>query len=272
MKKGTFAAVLIVLVALCALAYADGWVESWYDGLPDSDYYTSHAGWYNSYTDAYNGSRWDEVKVISRNASIWGSAKTGSSRIASVNNGEILEVVLNEDYRPTKKNGFYYVDYDGRRGWINQDYVAYAPLEIVLMEGNVPAYCAPTKESKRVGSLDKLTRYTVIGFYYDFYIINLRNAAAYVPMSVQCYDSNFEQQMYEVNYGGVSGQITRKTKVRTGPDDRYNEAGTLNGGRNVRVYGRISDWYAIGFEVGSDEVIAYVSVYDVQLDGVLGNG
>ena len=50
-------------------------------------------------------------------------------------------------------------------------------LEIVLMESNVPAYVAPDRNAKKVGSLSKMTRYRVIGFYDDYYIVSFRGAA-----------------------------------------------------------------------------------------------
>lgn len=50
-------------------------------------------------------------------------------------------------------------------------------LEIVLEESNVPAYIAPDARSKKVGSLSKMTRYRVIGFYDDYYIVSFRGAA-----------------------------------------------------------------------------------------------
>ena len=60
----------------------------------------------------------------------------------------------------------------GKTGWVNAAYVVRNKLEIVLMESNVPAYVAPDRNAKKVGSLSKMTRYRVIGFYDDYYIVS----------------------------------------------------------------------------------------------------
>ena len=64
-------------------------------------------------------------------------------------------------------------------GWINQNYIVSNYLTLTLRKSNVPAYCAPSRETKIVGSLPKYTQLIVIGMWDDFYIVSLRNASAW---------------------------------------------------------------------------------------------
>ena len=71
---------------------------------------------------------------------------------------KVIHRALDGGYEPVMQNNFYQVDYKGKTGWVNAAYVVRNTLEIVLMESNVPAYVAPDRNAKKVGSLSKMTR------------------------------------------------------------------------------------------------------------------
>lgn len=203
------------------------------------------------------------VRVISKSATVWREARTGSSKIGSVGNGETLECVVDANgYSVTPVNGFYPVWYKGQYGYINKNYVVLAPFEIVLMESNVPAYCAPTSEAKLVGSLSKHTRYTVLGFYGDYYIINLRQAAAFVRMNTEHYDTHFERLFY--NSMARSGVTTVKTAMRTGPGENYAKIEDVPAGYAFDAYAYIGGWYVVRYTTKSDSFYAFLRAWDVQ--------
>ncbi|MFQ9805948.1 MAG: SH3 domain-containing protein [Christensenellales bacterium] len=110
-------------------------------------------------------------------------AQHGQQKLGSVSYGESLTGVSSDGGNNVAMDrNFYEVEYNGRQGWVGASYVVRNTLEIVLMESNVPAYIAPDARSKKVGSLSKMTRYRVIGFYDDYYIVSFRGAAcAYIP-------------------------------------------------------------------------------------------
>lgn len=252
MKVKWFAALVILMTCLlfvCGCADGEGqWLRSRFNNYIQL---ASHVGEYDGWLDisGLGGVTLREgisVRVISRNASVWAQPRTNSKKLGTVKNGEDLacEITMwNNTAVPVLENGFYAVSYKGNTGWINEAYVVYAPYEIVLMEGNVPAFCAPDLSSKRVGSLNKLTRYTVLGFCEGFYVINLREAAAYVPMSVAHYDSDLER----LYHGGMEATavVAKKTVMRTGPGNEYASVRDLKAGQKLSCLDEIEGWYLI---------------------------
>lgn len=242
----------IAAIALCALmlmgacALADGeWV---YSNSHGDIQLAAYAGRYDGWVDiaGYGGVTAGDatsVRIVSRNASVWSKPRTNSTKLGSAQHGEKLTGVLDGYGNVVEQDGFYAVRYKNREGWGNSAYAVLAPLEIVLMQGNVPAYCAPDRASKRVGSLNKLTRYTVLGFYDDFYVVSLREAAAFIPMSVRHYDSTFERY-YHAGWSG-RGQTTCKTTVRTGPGDDYASVRDISGGHSFQYMDVIDGWCLI---------------------------
>ena len=276
MKK----AICFLLLMMCAAgAMADGqraWVRSAVYG------YTAFA----SYADEYDGYRSVDglggvtsadpfyLRVISKSASVWSEPRSNSKKLASVSHGELLmcrDAESADDIR--MENGFFAVEYktgsksaEWKPGWVNSDYVVRNTLEIVLMESNVPAYIAPDTASKKVGSLAKFTRCQVIGFYDDFYIINLRGAAAaFIPMDVRHYDNCFEGSYRQSpTFEGVT---TRKTGVRTGPGSDYPEAYTLKAGKTFDCLDQIDGYYMMLDE--DSGAFVFIDGEDAEVDGWL---
>lgn len=203
------------------------------------------------------------VRVISKSATVWTQPRTGSSKLGSVEHGTELDCVLDANgYSITPVSGFYPVWYKGQYGYINDDYVVLAPYEIVLMESNVPAYCAPTTGAKKVGSLSKHTRYTVLGFYGDYYIISLRQAAAFVPMDVAHYDTHFERLFEHAT--PKTGITTVKTALRTGPGENYAKVQDINAGYVFESYAYLGGWYVVRHTTKTDTFYAFLRSWDVK--------
>ena len=268
---------LAMMVWLAAGALADGMIRSpWvyssiYGDLPLAGY----VGEYDGYVcvDGMGGVAGADpvyLTVISKSASIWSEPRTNSKKLGSASHGDRL---LGYDYTDradvVMHDGFYAVDYKGSLGWVNADYVVRNTLEIVLMESNVPAYIAPDVRSKKVGSLSKLTRYRVIGIYDDFYIVNLRGAAAaYIPMSVRHYDSLYEfTRRQSPSY---KGRANVKTALRTGPGEDYAQADTLQAGAQFDCIDRVDGWYMLVYTgAGTDGgAYVYVDAADVTVNGL----
>jgi hypothetical protein len=204
------------------------------------------------------------LRVISKSATLWSQPRTNSPKLATVQHGEALRGIPADGTSvPTDAYGFYPAEYKGKRGYINADYVVLAPLEIVLMESNVPAYCAPDTSAKKVGSLSKLTRYPVLGFWGDYYIISLRQAAAFVPMDVAHYDSTFEALLADSPWR--SGVTNQATTLRAGPGSGYASVKDVNVGYELDAGAYIDGWYAITYRTGEGSALVYVSAADVTL-------
>ena len=252
MKKWIAIMLMTMLCLSAAAALADGNGKWLYSSLNGWVQLTSYAGGFDGYVsvDGYGGvSAADAytVTVISKNASIWAEPRTNSKKLASAAHGTgLLCRSWDGGESLIYENGFYAVEYKGQDGWINEDYVVLNDLTITLLESNVPAYIAPDTSSKKVGSLSKLTSYRVIGFYDDFYIVNLRDAAAaFIPMSVMHRDNTFDRDYHGGGGFRWNAVTTGKVALRTGPGSKYPEIRTLKAGEKVVVMDVIDDWYMI---------------------------
>lgn len=259
---------LAIALFICAPALAAGgktWVNSSANGaIPLASYVGDYDGWVD--IAGFGGiTAADSIKVaiVSRNASVWAQPRTNSTKLGTAQHGEELPGNADGNGRIAMRDGFYSVTYKGKQGWVNSAYAVVAPLEIVLMEGNVPAYCAPDRRAKRVGSLNKLTRYTVLGFYDDFYVVSLREAAAFIPMSVKHYDTTFERY-YHASLSG-RGKTVRKTAMRCGPGHDYASAGDMGAGKGFTFFDVINGWCLLHDD--STNCFVYIDADDTDIQG-----
>ena len=122
-------------------------------------------------------------------------------------------------------------------------------LHIVRHADFIPAEFLPTFNSvvieRYMHHIPGLSDHFVY-FNDDFYIINLRDAAAaYIPMSVRHRDNTFDRNYHGGGGYRREGTTYGKTTLRTGPGSRYPEMGTLKAGATVMVYDVIDDWYMV---------------------------
>ena len=264
MKEKVLAWLLAAMMMLGATALADG--GGWHNSRSfGSIQFANYTGWSDGYqsVDGFGGVTAADpyyLTVISKSASIWSEPSTGSKKLGSVSYGDsLLGVSSDGGYNVTMDHNFYQVEYKGKKGWVGATYVVRNTLEIVLMESNVPAYIAPDARSKKVGSLSKMTRYRVIGFYDDYYIVSFRGAAcAYIPKSAAHYDTTFsEMYTWKPTHFGT---VEYDTKLRTGPDDSYPEIKEMNAGTDVTCVDEIDGWYMICYsgKGAEGEVYAFI--------------
>lgn len=253
MKRVWAAALALAMVLTLTAALADGGDHGYASRTRGWGTFALYAGDYDGYelVDGLGVSDVDAVTVISKSASVWEQPKTNSGKLGTAKHGEKLKTVSSDGAaNALNENGFYAVRYNNRQGWINAAYVVRNTLEITLMESNVPAFIAPDRTSKKVGSLAKQTSYRVVGFYDDFYIVNLRDAAvAYIPMSVAHYDNCFSEKY---SSSKPLGRLTVQsgTSLRTGPGSRYAEIRKLSAGAQLDVYDMIDGFYLVEDEKG----------------------
>jgi len=281
MKKRWILLVLAILLLMQAAALADGlhldYIKTHHSALyGEAMRFQSYAYDYPGYVRAdgmgyapYNGEDEQFIRIITKSASVWSEPRTNSKKLGSVSNGDELFCLI-EEGDAAREGDFFAVEYKGNNGYVNQDYAVLSPLEIVLMESNVPAYIAPDGSAKCVGSLSKHTRYTVIGMYDDYYIINLRGAAAaYVSKETKCYDSRFEK--YYLGMPTMTGTILRKTELRTGPGETYPKVADVRAGDTFEFYDMIDAWYMLRYTPKGGEPV-FVFVYCNDVDVPIANG
>lgn len=116
--------------------------------------------------------------VISQNVSLREQPSTGATRIASIPNGAVLDLL-------DEQNGWYYVSYyDGSgaaplQGWTRVDFIVRDP-QFITTTMLTYVYATPTRSAKKVGQLVAGTQLVVIGEYNDFWVVNLRSASGFI--------------------------------------------------------------------------------------------
>ena len=116
--------------------------------------------------------------VISQNVSLRTDKSTGATRLASIPNGTVLDLL-------DEQNGWYYVNYwdtktmTATQGWVLVDYIVRDPSFITTTKSTY-VYSTPTRDSKKVGQLVSGTQLVVIGEYGDFWVVNLRSASGFI--------------------------------------------------------------------------------------------
>ncbi len=196
-------------------------------------------------------------KVISQNVTLRQGHTTGSATIRSLHNGETFEIL-------DRWEEWLYIAYFDMKtsqtinGWLLNYYVVENPMHITLRNSNTAAYAYPSSGSKRVGSLTKYTRLTVIAQLDKYWVVSLREAAAAIPKSAKVWlDEDLESWDFIVP---TTGTVTKRTTTRTGPGTNWTSVKTLNIGASVEILGSEGDWYVIRY----GEAIAYIKMADVS--------
>lgn len=168
--------------------------------------------------------------VCSRNVTIRTEPSYSGKKVQSASNGETLSVLGeygNWVQVAYEKKGQVY------EGWVIRSYIVIEPMTLTLLSSNIPAYCAPDGNAKLVGSLAKGTQLTVLGTWDGYYIVNLREASAFVPMDADLVTSS---QLYAMAASsGITGRVRTRTVMRTGPGTDFGACGTAEAGMWVRV-------------------------------------
>ncbi len=225
-------------------------------GLADGMEYGMEYGYHTGDNMGASEARGTAV-VISKRVAVRSKMSTGSKNLANASNGDILTVLSGGD------GNWLHVEYDtGKKqyeGFVQRMYVIVRPLTVTVRTANTPAYSAPTKSAKLVGSLDAYTQLTVIGTYDDFYIVNLRQASAFLPADANLYTS----KDVETLFGRRSGEAVtiRKTQSRSGPSEKWPKGPSVPSGADLPI-AREEDGWTLAFYDGK---LIYVDTNDLRV-------
>ena len=204
-----------------------------------------------------------EGTVISHNASMRVEPSESAKKICNVYNGQYLNVIAIQ-------GDWYVVDLscignpDGYTvGYILSYYVE-LDYECLYLRSGSPIY-PYAGANKRIGYLSAGTFYTILGETNNYWIINARTCAAFLPKSADVYLSN-DMEFYYNNTATYNGVVSSKTaKVYSGPNTRWNRVATLEQNTEVSVLWVDNNWYCILYDDGGARVLAYVKVSDIQI-------
>ena len=194
--------------------------------------------------------------VCTKSITIRDEPSYNGKTVKSAVNGDILTVLERSGEWTCVvylKNG---EEYDG---WVLTRYIVIQPMTITLLSSNIPAYCAPDRSSKQIGSLPKQTELTVLGIWDDFYIVSLRNASAFISMDADLITSN---ELYQSLYtaSGLARTI-RNAQMRSGPGDGWKEVAYIPAGVEMHCSTIRDGWILVSY----NGLPGYVRLNDVQI-------
>lgn len=245
--KRLFTCLLVVFVAIsmCSFALAD-------EKLQWPDYNRCDLG----YT---------EGTVISRNASMRVEPNESAEKICDVYNGQYLKITAIQ-------GNWYVIDLDNLGnpgghtvGYILSYYVMNDYNCLYLREGS-PIYPYAGAE-KRIGYLSAGEFYTILGETTNYWIINARTCAAYLPKSASVFLSTEMEYYYNNTYIYPATVVTQNAKVYLGPNTGWNRVGTLEEGTQISILWSDGNWYCIRYETTNGaKILAYIKMSDTQLN------
>lgn len=205
-----------------------------------------------------------EGTVISHNASVRVEPSESATRICSVYNGQYLKIVA-------IVGNWYLVDLenlgnpDGHtQGYILSYYVMNDYNCLYLRKGS--AIYPYAGAEKRIGYLSAGQFYTILGETSNYWIINARTCAAYLPKSASVYLSS-EMEYYYNNNQTYAATVSSKTaKIYSGPGTSWNQVDKLEQNTPVSILWSDGNWYCIRYEDDGARVLAYIKISDVQLN------
>ncbi len=195
-------------------------------------------------------------EVVSQNVSLRENHTTSSKTIKSLSNGDTFEIL-------DRWEDWLYIAYFDEKtvqtinGWLLNYYVVENPMHITLRNSSTAAYAYPASGSKRVGSLTKYTRLTVIAQLDRYWVVSLREAAASIPKSAKVWLD--EDLAAWTSASPIAGTVVNRTTTRTGPASSWNSVQTLNAGTAVEILGSEGEWYVIRYK----DAVAYIKMADV---------
>ncbi len=195
-------------------------------------------------------------EVISQNVSVRADHSTSSATIRSLENGDTFQIL-------DRWEQYLYIAYTDPKtmeivnGWVLSYYVVENPMHITLRNSSTTALAYPSSDSKRVGSLSKYTRLTVIAQLDRYWVVSLREAAASIPKSAKIWLD--EELAAWASTASTAGTVVKRTTTRTGPGTSWSSVQTLSVGAAVEILGSDGDWHVIRYK----DAIAYVKMADV---------
>ncbi len=240
MKKTALVILLVLLAAGVLAARADttgyGYVSGDHQGTVSREY---------------------EAIVVSKSVTLRSKASYSGSSLGSASNGDVLTVLDDSDgtwvyVRAKIKNKTV-------EGWVLRSYIVVQPLTLTLRKSNTPAYSAPSRSSKLVGSLPAFTNLEVLGTYDHYYVVALRQAAAFIEMGTELWTSLEIESLFA---GGSGTAITaRKTKTRSGPGESWAEGPTIASGETLTISWEEEGWFPALY----DDQMVYVDSDDLRI-------
>lgn len=204
-----------------------------------------------------------EGTVISHNASVRVEPNESATRICSVYNGQYLQIIGMRD-------NWYILDLsnlgnpDGHtRGYILSYYVMNDYNCLYLRKGT--AIYPYAGAEKRIGYLSAGQFYTILGETQNYWIINARTCAAYLPKSASVFIST-EMEYYYNNSATYDAIVSSKTaRVYSGPSTSWNQVAKLEQNTPLSILWSDGNWYCIRYDDDGAKVLAYIKISDVQL-------
>lgn len=136
------------------------------------------------------------------------------------------------------ENGWVHVEYEGKQGYIREEYLILDQITLTIRKSNTPAYCVPSRSGKQVGSLSKGTMLYVLGRWEDYYVVRLREGSAFIHEDDGVWTSNEANRMLRTvrqENGGFEKYAGVSTAIRYGADESWPEVCKVHAGEKLSV-------------------------------------
>ncbi|MBR4111123.1 MAG: SH3 domain-containing protein [Clostridia bacterium] len=203
-----------------------------------------------------------EGTVISHNASVRVEPNESAKKICSVYNGQYLKInaIVGNWYLVDLEN---LGNPDGHtQGYILSYYVMNDYNCLYLRKGS--AIYPYAGAEKRIGYLSAGQFYTILGETQNYWIINARTCAAYLPKSAAVFLSS-EMQYYYSNNTYAAIVSAKNAKIYSGPGTSWNQVGKLEQNTSISILWSDGNWYSFMYDDDGAKVLAYIKISDVQL-------
>lgn len=171
--------------------------------------------------------------VIANRITMRETPKSNGKTVTHLTNGTMM-AILDED------GSWYYVNADGHTGYVMKEYVVADP-DFMTTTGSVSVYAYPGSD-KRVGSLSRYTRLTIIDEYRDYYVVNLRHASGFIKKNASFM---LDSEMRNARVLGTI-EMTESVPARDGPSSEYPAVEPhLQAGSRYSYVEKSDSWYII---------------------------
>jgi len=203
---------------------------------------------------ADGGHSGDVGEVISMRAALRTSPSTSAERLIYINNGESF-------YIHDENESWFFVEFHASNGeiytgWILQCYVVKNPKHIVAKNSG-SLYASPSLTNKRVGTFGRYEKFTVIEETSKYYLISVRNAAAFVARDVGYWTDDDLAILDNVLYVGT---VTEKTSLYMVNGNSRTKLATIKAGTKFDVLGYAGEYALVKYE----SAYAYIPSAHIQ--------
>lgn len=187
-----------------------------------------------------------EVVVIATQISLRKAPQISAKRLDGIKNGTVVEVMCE-----TEDGNWYMVETtDGKCGYVQNQYVV--EYDYIVFREGTHVYATPYSDKRVGGDRSAGEKYTLIGEWDDYYVINYKGGSGFVSKNDPVWTKDFIEEVK--SYNNFSVIVTSDATLYSGPSNKWAKLGSVKKGQSVTVIAQEDGYYVIEYE----DIIAYI--------------